>query len=333
MKHLIVINPHSFPAVSDLNKIRAELTADFSALPEIDYQIYVSRYPRDAIAAVNNYMREIPEEEMVRIYAVGGNGILFDCLNGMVDFPNTELTNIPYGSANDFIRAFGEYAMRDFRDIKKLVTGTARSIDIIHCGSNYALNEVNIGIVGQSMIYANTLLRGPHCQLYRRHTPIVYSVSAFRSLLDVEVIRQRYEVCVDGQDFSGGYSNIQISNGPCNGGDMIPTPYALPNDGFLDVIFSATQNRLEIARVFGDYTSGRFEKHKNIFLYKRCRDVEVRSECPMRVELDGEAFFTQEIKIKLVPGKIRFVAPDGVDFVDYSCLVHKKAKRSGGGKL
>ena len=318
MKHLFVVNPHSFPNPSALDQLVGELKGCFSGERAEKFEIHIARYPRDGLAVVYRYLRNIPPGEGARIYAVGGEGILFDCLNGMVDFPNAELTNVPYGSANDFVRAFGKDAARAFRNIPGLISGPSRPLDVIHYGANYALNEANVGLIGQTIIHANALLRGAHSKWFRPHASKVYLFSGIRALFNPEVIRQPYEILADGEDLSGNYTNIHICNGPCNGGSMIPSPYASPEDGLMDVILGDTSGWPQTASVLNDYTAGKFEKYPNIFGYRRCRAIEIKSKMPLHVELDGEGFYAQEIKMELIPGKIRFFTPIGMDFADYS---------------
>jgi diacylglycerol kinase family enzyme len=262
MRHFFVINPHSFRTLKSWKQIMMDLENCFSVGRRTEYKIYTSRHPRDAIAAVDRYLLSVPPDETVRVYAVGGDGILFDCLNGMVDFPNAELTSVPYGNANDFVRAFGEGVNPAFRDIKKLSASPSFPVDIIKCGTNYALNEANIGIIGQTMLYANAILRRATRQWIKRVTPHIYTVSGLRAMLNKDVLYQNYTVNMDGEDLSGQYGNIHFSNGPCNGGVMTPSPYAIPDDGLLNVIFIRGSHVLKIAQTLSDYESGRFEKQK-----------------------------------------------------------------------
>ena len=142
MKHLFVINPHSFRK-KRYDHIVTEIDNRSREERDFFYDIYVSRYPRDAVVAVSNYIKKVALDEIVRVYAVGGDGILFDCLNGIINHPNAELTNVPYGKANDFLRGcFGIKAKELFRDIKTLSKGQVHLVDAMQCGTNYAINEV-----------------------------------------------------------------------------------------------------------------------------------------------------------------------------------------------
>jgi hypothetical protein len=45
--------------------------------------------------------------EEIRFYACGGDGTLYDVVNGAFGFKNVQVAVIPLGSGNDFIRLFG----------------------------------------------------------------------------------------------------------------------------------------------------------------------------------------------------------------------------------
>ncbi|MCL2002543.1 MAG: hypothetical protein FWG72_00880 [Oscillospiraceae bacterium] len=328
MRHLFVINPHSFRTIGSLKRILMDMENCFSVGRRMEYKIYISRRPRDAVAAVRRYLLTVPPQETVRVYAVGGDGILFDCLNGMVRFPNAELTSVPYGSANDFVRAFGDDAAPAFRDIKALSAAPSRPVDVIHCGPNFALIEVNVGLVGQTVIHANTFLRHTNLNRMRRFTPHVYTLAALKSVTNMDIIRQKYTVSIDGEDMSGSYCNIHIANIPCDGGAFVPSPYAVPDDGLLDVIFLSGNRSVDVIKRIGDRNSGHFEKH-TAFVYKKCRTVTIQSDLQLCTQMDGEAFYTHEVTLEIIPGGIKFFAPQGLDFADYSHRAYRKEKGGG----
>ena len=326
MKHFFVINPHSFRTQESLKKILADIDICFSTECNIDYDVYISRYPRDAVAAVHRYVSNCPGNQIIRVYAVGGDGILFDCLNGMVDFPNAELTSVPYGNDNDFIRAFGENIYDRFRDLKTLSASPSRPVDIINCGSNYAMIETHIGFVGHSVVLASEMFRHVPEKLLRNNVNTAYLLCVVKAIFNDEVMRQKYTILVDGEDLSGTYCNIHVANSACTGGTMILSPYVRADNGFMEVVFINTNRKRDIFRCMNDYTKGYFEKY-DMFIYRRCRKIEIKSNSVMSVQMDGEAFHARELNLQIIPGGIKFFAPEDLSFVDYSYRAYKgKAK-------
>jgi len=328
MRHFFIINPHSFDGKPDRLKRVTEQIRGCFGLSEYGraYRIHKSRYPRDAISVIHKFMNAIPEGETARVYAVGGDGTLFDCLNGIVDFPSAELTAVPYGGTNDFVRSFGEKAAEKFRDIKKLLNAPSKPADIIRCGSMYAINEVAFGIEAQSVMAANAVFRHPNLKILRNFAGAVYTCGAVGSISNKEIRLQKYTVRIDSEEFVGNYCNISVSNAACNGGNLFASPYAKPNDGLLDVIFAESGGILSVASAIGNYTKGKFEKNKCFFM-RRVREMELESDKPIRVHMDGESFYADKISLEVLPSRVRVFAPDNMDFEDYSHIAYNAAKR------
>ena len=325
MRHFFVINPHSFKAnKDDMVRILTEIENCFSGEHHGEYNVHISRYPRDAVAVVHRFISSCPKDETVRVYAVGGDGILFECLNGMVDFSNAELSSIPYGNANDFPRAFGDNkdVIERFRNIKALTTAPAHPMDIIDCGSNYAFNEVNIGMIGHTIIQANSLFPILPKKWLRRNIGLAYTLAGLRALLNRDLLKQKYTITIDGDDISGNYCNIHIANSSFNGGTLCPSPYAMPNDGLLNGIFTSSTTLFNIMLSINDYNKGLFEKY-NFFKHKTFKTMEISSDEVLHAEMDGEGFYAKDFTIKIIPGGIKVFAPEGLDFVDFSHMAYK----------
>jgi diacylglycerol kinase family enzyme len=328
MRHFFVINPRSFKNRSELDALLSEIKACFA--DEQEYVIYHSEYPRAAVTAIHNYIVAVPPGEAVRVYAVGGDGILFDCLNGMADFPNAELTAIPYGSSNDTIRGFfGENAKERFREIKSLTHATTRPVDILRCGANYAINEVGIGIPGETVMYANSMFRGKRGKLWSKLPGFVYFVAVIRALFTSEMMWQSYKIYMDGEEScSGKYNNIRVGNGPCNGGTQLPDPHAKPDDGLLGGMFSYATNPFAMFIYFLDYYKGHYAK-RNVFFRKQFKKITLQSDVPIRAQMDGDPFTSKELEIEILPGHIKFAAPEDMPFADYAHRAYKGGKRGG----
>ncbi|MDR0624169.1 MAG: acylglycerol kinase family protein, partial [Treponema sp.] len=108
MHHLFILNPKSFRRAREMDSLISSIDSYFKSVNQDNYKLYISRFPRDAIGAIRMFMAGIPEDSRVRVYAAGGDGILFDCLNGVVGFENAELAIMPFGITNNFVRSFGE---------------------------------------------------------------------------------------------------------------------------------------------------------------------------------------------------------------------------------
>jgi YegS/Rv2252/BmrU family lipid kinase len=312
MRHIFIINPKSFRKVSEMETVIAGIRDFFEGRE--DCFIYVSQFPRDAIGVIRERAKDIPPEEKFRVYAVGGDGILFDCLNGIVGLPNAELASVPCGRSNDFIRAFGEGRKDLFKDIALQAAAPAIPTDLIYYGNNYALNVCTIGMESVAVIKMAEINKK-----YRRILawfPGLYDFMFFLGgligLFDQRLIFQHYQITIDGKDYSGNYSAINISNGPCYGGDMCAVPTAVPDDGLLDICMVKSMSTFKLLNIMSGYLKGRIKSKYRTLV--RAQKIDIRSELPLLIEMDGEVLFDTNITVEIASGAIRFAAVKGLKY-------------------
>jgi len=311
MKHLIVVNPKSFAKRSEMTDAVRDIREYFDSVKGSDYFIYISRYPRDAVSVIRKYVRET--DKTVRVYSVGGDGILFDCLNGMAELENAELAVIPYGTTNDFVRAFGEGVSGVFRNIEKQATAGTIATDLINVGARHAINFCATGIEAAVVLKYYEISRR-HPALVKRFGGFVYLASAPIAIMDKKIIEQEYEIIIDGERHRGRYAAINIANTPCYGGDKSAAPMACPTDGFLDVILTKSTSRPQLMRKITSYTKGRYYKYPKLFKHIRCKEIKIYSESPLYLNTDGEAYYDAHLEAKIVPNAVNIVAPDGLKY-------------------
>jgi YegS/Rv2252/BmrU family lipid kinase len=282
-----------------------------------NFSIQISHFPRDAIGIIKREVRTAGEDETVRVYAVGGDGILFDCLNGIIGIPNMELASVPYGKTNDFIRMFGENKAHLFRNIGALVSAKTLSTDVIAFCSNYAINTLTIGMESLAVIKMSNFSR-KHPILLNRFTFLynfLFTIGGIAALFDHDTLRQHYNIIIDNVDFSGEYTSINIANGSCYGGNKSVMPMARPDDGILHTLLFKPLSVLGTLFVLPSYLKGKTPSNCKLVQAKK---LEIRSELPLEIQADGEIFFDTNITVE--------VKPSAVDFVVVDNLTYKKAE-------
>jgi diacylglycerol kinase family enzyme len=309
-KHLFVINPKSFPRKGELEGFISQVEKHFSGGRVSGHSYHISRYPRDAISVVRKYLSSVQPEAIVRVYAVGGDGIAFDCLNGIVGLSNAELAIMPYGGGSDFVRAFGDEHYDEFKDIELQTAAPAIPTDIIHCGSNYALNFCTVGMEAASVILSIPLNK--RFEKARSRFPgltgFFYALGGFMGAFNKNLIGQYYNLRIDGEDFSGRYNVINIANGPCYGAGKSAVTTAVPDDGILDIMIVQKTGSLKILRLQSAYLRGEYYKHPRECMLRRAKKVSIRSGSPLMVNLDGEVFFDSHITVEIVPRAVKIAA-------------------------
>jgi len=313
IKHLFIINPKSFWKKTKQNQIVVRIHEFFREIESAEYEIFVSRFPRDAAGFIPLYARNLPESTTLRVYAVGGDGILFDCLNGIVGLENAELAAIPYGYTNNFIQGFSKNERMMFRVLRLQYEAPVVPVDIIRCGKNYGLNFCVTGIEAEAIFHAEQIRgrmeRGnaPNQWLARRLYTQFYYVGALAAFNDKNLLQQQYEVEVDGEKHTGAYQGFSVFNSPYYGGNLHPINIAMPNDGILDMLTVRNWGFFRTMFAFPLYTLGYHKMFPRNFSLKQGKKIRVRSEEIIRLSIDGEIFYESELDVEILPSAIKFV--------------------------
>jgi len=310
MKHLVVVNPKSFSKKTEMLFVVDDIKSFFDN-DQADYLIHISRYPRDAISVVKEYVQSA--NELVRVYSVGGDGILFDCLNGIANLPNTELAIIPYGTSTDFVRAFGEDKYPLFRDIEKQANAGTIPTDIISVGHRYILGFCCIGFEASVIFkYRDWSRRFPI--LPKIFGKSFYFAGVPHTLFDKKLTTQKYEVRIDGKLYDGQYVALNFANTPCYGGDKVPFPAADPTDGYIDIMLINSKITPRFLAAINDYLKGKAQKYPDIFKGVRGKEISIISDSPIQIVTDGEPYFDSSVHAKILSGAVQIVTPDGTPY-------------------
>ncbi|MDR2404006.1 MAG: hypothetical protein LBD78_08260 [Spirochaetaceae bacterium] len=315
-EHLFFFNPNSFPRQADLDRIRSQITAYFEHSGNSAYSIHVSRYPRDAISVIRKRITQIDTAVTVRVYAIGGDGILFDCLNGIIGIPNAELAIMPFGGGSDFVRAFGLEHYEQFRNIALQVAAPAIPTDIIHCGNNCALNFCTVGLEAVSVLKTLSLSRYfvNFRSIFPSLTSLLYNLGGILATFETASFGQWYTINADGEDISGVYTIINIANGPYYGAGKSAVTTAVPDDGILDMITVGDTYRIQIVGLMSDYMHGGYYKYPDMASLRRVKKVSIRSDTPLTVNLDGETFFESDLSVEIMPGEVKIAAVNSLSY-------------------
>jgi diacylglycerol kinase family enzyme len=313
IKHLFIINPKSFWKKSKQNYVVVKIHEFFRKIENAEYEIFVSRFPRDAVGFIPLFAKDLPDTTTLRVYAIGGDGILFDCLNGVMGLENVELASIPYGNTNNFIRGFDKNDRVLFRLISQQHDAPVIPMDVMRCGNNYALNYCVVGIEAETVYCAGRMrerMAGGHSfsqwlgrQMYNQF----FFLGGLAACANKQILYQQYEVDVDGDKFSGAYQGFSIFNGPYYGGNYHPINKAMPNDGVLDMLTIRSIGALRTGALFPFYTSGNYKVFPRNFVPKQGKKIKIRSDNTLLISMDGIVFFESELDIELLPSAVKFV--------------------------
>ncbi len=300
MHHVFIVNP-----VAGKGKALAILTPllqhCFKEKPDA-YTVHVTGGPGEAVS----YIKERAQTgEAVRFYACGGDGTLFEVVNGAYGFPHVEIASVPLGTGNDFIRLFG--GKESFLNLAAQIEGTPVTLDLIRCGEHHAINLCSMGMdaeVGANMLKFKKLPLPPR---------MIYTLALLYCFL--RKIRNRFEIQIDdAPPIKGSFLFALAGNSRWYGGGYMGAPLAVPDDGLLDFVLVKSVSRLRILSLLKTYKNGGVLELKDICTFIRGRRMRVRSEAPATVNMDGECKSVRDVAFHIQKAAIRFCIPKGLQY-------------------
>lgn len=303
MKHLFVVNPKA--GGKDKTEYVREKAAECFDGREAEYEVYTTKAPLDARDEV---VRQARLYERLRVYACGGDGTLNECACGVSEAENAQLTVFPTGTGNDFIRMFGSEASR-FYDLRELVGGEARPVDLMYCNGRACLNICSVGIDARIGVdvhkYSSLPLVGGATG---------YVVSTLVNL--IKGIRQHARVYCAGRVYDGDLTLACACNGRFYGGGFNPVPEARPDDGLIDFLLVPGVSRASFIRLVGQYAKGRYAAYPELIRHMRAGRMEIESQREIVINVDGEAMYAKRIEITVKPGALEFIFPSQMAFFE-----------------
>jgi len=299
MRHLFIINP------SAGKKKSSRLLEENIRRLDVPYEIVRTEQAGDALRAA----REAAESgEAVRIYACGGDGTLNEVVNGAAGHGNAAVTNVPIGTANDFLKIFGKNYRKRFFDVEALSKGPQVAMDLIDCNGQLGIDIVCSGIDARVAVDKDKYLAIPLV------TGIgAYIISAVANVLFKGIA---VPVVVDCGDlhFQGEISLVCVCNGRHYGGGFMPVGDNMPDDGLLEVLVVRKVSRLTFFRLVGQYGRGKYRDYPDLIWYRQGCPVTIRSEQELVAVVDGEPVRSRELRIGLSDKKIDFFYPAGMSY-------------------
>lgn len=298
MKHIFIVNPAAGKG-SAAKRIIPEIEAYFEKHKDLSWEIYQTKAPGDG----KMYAETVAKTgEAVRFYACGGDGTLYEVVNGAYKYPNAAVGIIPLGSGNDFARVFG--GSEKLFDIDAQVNGETVPFDLIDAGGHVAINQCSMGLDAE--VCAK--------QAYFKKLPGVggefaYTLALFYCLF--RRLKSEFKVVIDDKETYEGTMLFSLcANGRWYGGGYKGAPKAVPNDGLLDfVMVRKTVGRLKLVGLVGQYKRGE-HLDWDFTTYVRGKKMQIFSKKPAAVNVDGECEYVEESTFRILEGVLPVIVPD-----------------------
>jgi YegS/Rv2252/BmrU family lipid kinase len=245
-----------------------------------------------------------------KILCVGGDGTLNEIVNGVSRqeiCPARDITIglIPVGTGNDWGRMFGiplDYkgAVKIIKDGKTMFhdIGLVTFYNGTEKGERYFINIAGLGF--QSVVVRRTNIQKDK----GKSSKAIYFYNLLLSLISYK--NTKAEIVIDGKRTEANIFSLNVGNGRYSGGGMRQTPFALTDDGILDVTIIKGIGKIEIIRNLPMLYNGTILNHPKVASYK-CKKVSVSSDSVLYVDADGESLGHTPAGFTVIPLSINIV--------------------------
>jgi diacylglycerol kinase (ATP) len=259
----------------------------------------------------NLIAREFIGEGYRNIAVVGGDGTMNEVVNGIFtqDFCHpSEITvgMIPVGSGNDWCRTFGipfEYQKAVEILVKKETTlQDVGTVTYFHREEQHSRYFVNVAGMGYDALVA----KKTNLQKDKgKGGPLVYLYFVFASLFQFRF--PDAVITVDEKEvFNGDIFSMNVGICKFNGGGMMQVPFAVPDDGFLDVTLIRKTSKFMVIRHTTKLYDGTLV---NLPFVSTCRGTAINMQSSKKIylEVDGESLGHTPFSFGIIPRALKVV--------------------------
>lgn len=278
----------------------------------------LSRFPEEARELVTWYTKGPGHGEMLggearrqgfeRVIVAGGDGTLFEVLNGLWWEPSGRLPTVAMvalGTGCDYVRNF-----RSNRDpaeellcaVRKPAVSVAVGMAALRGYDGTPLQRVFLNIMGAGCD-GNVARRLKHIKRPEMRK-VSYLVGLLRELLDLKTYRLDGEI--DGHTLRAESIMIVSCLGRYFGGGMMIAPNASPLTDHFQVLWSNGGGRLEVIGLLPRVYRGGHLGHP-IVRSSQARHLRVEATPTALVEAEGELVGQTPLEVEIYPEALRFV--------------------------
>ena len=302
MKHLFILNHYA-----GTKDTTAELEARIKAVSDTA----IIEYTACKGDAENIARRYAQQGGPLRVYACGGDGTANEAMHGLLGFDDAALGVIPVGTGNDYVRSLGG-TRDDYLDIRRMMDGTEKTVDLLLCNGRYALNVISVGYDCEVADRAQKNKRWPLMS-----GSFAYKLAIVQCLITKR--KHTFTPYADGRQITlpEGYKTQMLAvaaKGQYYGGGIKATPCAVLDDGLIDFMSIPTVPVSAFATLLGPFTRGEhIDNPKAPFiLHEKCRELKLDNHGEIKIGIDGEMFVMRDPVITVVPKTFKVIIPAGV---------------------
>ena len=279
MKHIFIINTYTNKNIATLEELIHKVARKY----QLDYAIYKTMYAHHAYELAQAYA-----DRYSIVYAVGGDGTIFEVLNGM-DL-NSTLAIIPFGSGNDFYRMICKKRPLE-KVIEDTINGTVAQVDYGTINDRRFLNTSSIGIDSMINYEASRLIHQK-----KINKSFAYTLSIIKNAIDLRPFSLRL-IIDDEVRLDKEFYICSIMNGAYYGNGAYAAPLAKLDDGFFDVVLAYDIKTHNLIPALIKYLKGRHLNDQRFKMIK-AKKITIIAQSNTLGQSDGESEY--EIRREII---------------------------------
>jgi diacylglycerol kinase family enzyme len=249
--------------------------------------------------------RDAYREGYRRFLGVGGDGIIYEIVNGL--FPGAEtgerptVAVLPLGTGNSFLRDFTTEREAEFA-ARAILEGHSRPCDVLRMkhrgGVIHYINLLSVGFAADAAAVTN--------RKYKRWGHVGYLLGVFTCLLKLD--RRPFPCRADDEpDFDRRPCLfLTFNNSKFTGRTMMIAPNADTSDGLIEYVRWGPIGRMGLIANLGTLYDGSHIKHP-LASRRSVRCVEFALDGPVDVMVDGEVLTLHCETLDVLPSAINFM--------------------------
>ncbi|MGO1747889.1 diacylglycerol/lipid kinase family protein [Alkalibacterium gilvum] len=300
-KAVVIVNPSSGRAEGKIYgpKVQTELEKIYD-----EVELKWTEKEGDA----TRFTREATQQQVDAIYALGGDGTVNECVNGIATEENRPPFGfIPLGTVNDLGRVLG-IPMNPDKAVKGLTTRRKKAIDIGKINDTFFVDIVAIGSIPEAV----------HSVPVEEKTklgPFAYLLEGFKALSEKEVYPFKFNVEEEITEVDSFLVIIALTNSVAGMPTMIPD--ASEDDGFLHLLAVKGENIAEKFNLIPKIFSGKVSEDDDVFYRKfKTAEISLTNEEKYKTvvtNVDGDEGDYLPIKLEVFKHYMEVFVPDKND--------------------
>lgn len=300
MLHIFIVNPYA-----GQKTFADDLRGKLKHIKDLNYFVFNTRYAGYEATLVKN-IRNIFDDEELRIYCCGGSGTFRNVISAFNDIDKIQIAFFPCGLTNDFLKVFGKEEER-FYNIEELIYGDVIDVDYIKSNQGIMLNSFSTGL--DSKVLAD-LEEYRLLSVFSGQIP--YMCSVLREAFFAG--NGEYVVQLDDREIVGQFSEIFFCNGYVFGGNMYFDHDADVTDGKGLYCMIPAVNGVKFLQIMLHTIKKNIGKLHSITNFGYCSRIKIqrRDGKPFYINQDGDIFLGNVWEASIVRKGLHFVVPKGV---------------------